>query len=213
MHFNPVNYGKLLCVHLVCVLESLFCTLKTFWQDATQLEDIRAPVFSPSNFHSWLLTEVQKVQRQLQALVSLRLNTQPVLNGHSLASTTHCVSGQLFCVYSCQLASLVMWIYEHILCVKWWCSVMSRSDRICFRHLRSSFFSGRKMLRLERIWGLITFKTFHMHKNLYDGISSGITAMCTVIKNGNFLSFQKIINRFFFFKQDHFRYLQILTKK
>uniref|UniRef100_A0A671XN45 Reverse transcriptase domain-containing protein n=1 Tax=Sparus aurata TaxID=8175 RepID=A0A671XN45_SPAAU len=40
-------------------------------------------------------------------------------------------------------------------------------------------------------------------------ITSGVTAMCTLIKNGNFMNFQEIKQKYNLNNRDHFRYLQI----
>jgi len=42
-------------------------------------------------------------------------------------------------------------------------------------------------------------------------IPNGLTAICTAIKNGNFMSFQEIKQKYDLSNQDHFRYLQIRT--
>lgn len=40
-------------------------------------------------------------------------------------------------------------------------------------------------------------------------ISSGVTALCTVIRGGRFMSFQEMKDKFLLSNQDHFRYLQL----
>ena len=40
-------------------------------------------------------------------------------------------------------------------------------------------------------------------------IPNGITALCTVTKDGNFMSFQQMKEKFALYNQDHFRYLQL----
>ena len=95
---------------------------------------------------------------------------------HTWASTAHHLSSGFFSVFSFQLASLLMWIYTYITQIRhdvvMWCpKVIELKAGLltrCFRHFRGSVSRANLLL----VWTLVffIFKTFYMHKNLFNTI-------------------------------------------
>lgn len=71
--------------------------------------------------------------------------------------------------------------------------------------------------KLEKELGLVRWIAYdegftpgYVEQRFKQWIPTGLTAMCTLIKNGNFMSFQEIKQKYDLSNQDYYRYLQIL---
>lgn len=78
------------------------------------------------------------------------------------------------------------------------------------------WFNLIRKYKLEKELGLIRwiaydkgFTPSSMDQRFKQWIPAGLTAMCTLIKDGNFTSFQEIKQKYDLSNQDHYRYLQI----
>ena len=70
--------------------------------------------------------------------------------------------------------------------------------------------------KLEKELGLLRWLAYDkcftpgsLDQRFKQWIPNGLTAICTVIKNGNFMSFEEIKQKYDLNNQDHFRYLQM----
>lgn len=78
------------------------------------------------------------------------------------------------------------------------------------------WFNLIRKYKLEKELGLIRWIAYDkgftpgsMDQRFKQWIPTGLTAMCTLIKDGNFMSFQEIKQKYDLSNQDHYRYLQI----
>lgn len=94
-------------------------------------------------------------------------------------------------------------------------SVIKQLNTVTQFTLKTWFNLVRKY-KLEKELGLLRWIAYDkdfipgsLDQRFKQWIPNGLTAICTLIKNGNFMSFQEIKQKYDLSNQDHFRYLQI----